>query len=205
MQVFITGTDTNIGKTLVSSWLCLHTKYDYFKPVQTGACEDRDSEIISILSGSKVHKEIYHYKAPLFPHLAASLENEEIDINKITLPSSQNLIIEGAGGLLVPLNKDHMMIDLIKHLSLPVILVASSNIGTINHTLLSLEALKARNIKTLGVILSGPPNQENREAIEFYGKTKVLAQIPFLNNLNKHTLSEIALSPDLQQLFGNLL
>lgn len=117
MRVFITGTDTNIGKTLISSWLCLHTNHTYFKPIQTGSLDETDSKIVSSISKCKTYKEIYLYKHPLSPHLAAYLENEIIDIKKINLPDSEKLIVEGAGGVLVPLNKNDYMIDLIEYLS----------------------------------------------------------------------------------------
>ena len=170
MQIFITGTDTNIGKTLVSSWLCLHTRYDYFKPLQTGSSEGKDSEVVAQLAGPKIHAESYVYKAPLAPAAAAALEKQSIDIHTIKLPDVPHLIVEGAGGLMVPINPHTLMIDLIKLFSIPVILVARSSLGTINHTLLSLEALRARNVEVLGVITSGLFNHPNCDAIEFYGK-----------------------------------
>lgn len=201
MQVFITGTDTNIGKTLISSWLCLHTGYEYFKPIQTGGYEHTDSRTISHITDNKIHKEVYLYQEPLSPHLAAMLENEEIDISKIKLPKTKDLIVEGAGGLLVPINRNYLMIDLIKLFSIPVILVASSELGTINHTLLSLEALRSRDIEILGCIVSGKLNQYNCDAIEYYGATKILIQFPYLSEINKEILSKIPLTQDLQQIF----
>ncbi len=200
MKIFITGTDTDIGKTLVSSWICLHTGYDYFKPIQTGGSQNKDSSVVLKLANVKIHPEIYLYQAPLSPHLAAYLENEEIDINTIKLPNTANLIVEGAGGLLVPINQRYLMIDLVKQLDIPVIIVSSSRLGTINHTLLSLEALKNRQIKTLGVIMTGQINQSNVDSIEFYGNTKVLAQIPFLDEINTETLSQITLTKQLKKL-----
>lgn len=205
MQVFISGTDTNIGKTIISAWLCLHTKYAYFKPIQTGYLEELDSKVISNLSPDiKIYPGIYLYKAPVSPHLAAILENQEIDIAKIKLPNHKNLIIEGAGGLLVPLNKKYFIIDLIFYLNIPVILVASSRLGTINHTLLSLAELKRRNINTLGVIINGEPNQDIVDTIEYYGNIKVLAQFSLINGLiDKGILNKIPLSDNLNLIFNN--
>lgn len=201
MQVFITGTDTNIGKTIICGWLCLHTKYSYFKPIQTGYIDGLDSDLISYLSPmTKIYPEVYLYKAPLSPHLAANLENQEIDVSKVKLPDSKDLIIEGVGGLLVPLNTKDFLIDLIVYLSIPVILVASSRLGTINHTLLSLKELKSHNINILGLIISGELNQANVDAIEYYSKFKVLAQIPFMKNVDTNTLSKIPLTDDLKYL-----
>lgn len=187
---FITGTDTNVGKTIVSAWLCAHLKADYWKPIQTGADQDSDSDTIKSLSPrSFIHKEFYLYKAPLSPHLAATLEGSNIDLNAIQLPNTTNiLLIEGAGGLYVPLNDHALLIDLIAKLNVPVILVARSTLGTINHTCLSIAALRDRQIPLLGVIMNGPENQPNKEAIEKYGHTKVLAQCPQLNELSSQEL-----------------
>jgi dethiobiotin synthetase len=199
MQVFITGTDTDIGKTLVSSWLCLHTGYDYFKPIQTGPVND--SKTVASLTNNKIYKEAYIYPDPVSPHLASSIQNEIIEISKISLPASQNLIIEGAGGLLVPLNHSSFMIDLIKQMNIPTILVSSSKLGTINHTLLSLEALKNRNIPVLGVIVNGNDNLHNIKAIEFYSNVPILAHIPTLPTINKECLLEIPFNQNLKKIF----
>lgn len=201
MQIFITGTDTDVGKTTISGWLCLHSGYDYFKPIQTGV--DRDSSVVQALSGAVIHPEAYLYQTPVSPHLAAALEGEIIDITQITLPPAPNLIIEGAGGLLVPINKEAFMIDLIKQMNVPVLLVARSALGAINHTLLSLEALRSRGIHVLGVIVSGKLNQDNCAAIEFYGKTKVLAQVPFMDKIDKETLLSIPLGDELNKILGS--
>ncbi|MDF3047461.1 MAG: bioD [Candidatus Midichloriaceae bacterium] len=205
MKIFIAGTDTDIGKTLVSSWLCIHTGYDYFKPIQTGSRYGTDSQTILELTNSKVHKESYLYKEPLSPHLAAKLEDLEIDLNTIKLPETENLIVEGAGGLLVPINKQSLMIDLIQKLSIPIILVASSRLGTINHTLLSLEAIRNRGLATLGVIVSGEKNQDNCDAIEFYGKVPVLAQLPFMSKISKEVLQEVPMSNNLRELYEHAI
>lgn len=194
MQIFVTGTDTDVGKTTISSWLCLHTGYSYFKPIQTGSTLGTDSHQMSNLTNANVYKENFVYKRPLSPHLAASLENDSINIDRISLPKTHNLIIEGAGGVLVPINKTILMVDLIKKLAIPTILVARSTLSTINHTLLSLEALRARNIPILGIILNGLPNQDNLEAIEFYGRAQVLASVPKLQQVDREHLMQIPLS-----------
>lgn len=198
MKVFITGTDTNIGKTIVSSWICLHTGAEYFKPIQSGLEEETDSEIVARLAGVKVHAECYRLRAPLSPHLSARLDGVAIDMNRLVLPSSANgtgnLVVEGAGGLMVPINEREFMIDVIGHFELPVILVARSSLGTINHTLLSLKALRDRNIKILGVVMSGEPNHENKNAIETYGTVRVIAQIPRLECLTTESLCRVPFS-----------
>lgn len=199
MKIFISGTGTDVGKTLICSWLVLHTGFTYFKPIQTGAREQRDLEVVKTLSNTTTYPENYCYQEPCSPHLAASLADDEIDIKKITLPQHNKIIIEGAGGVLVPINNNCLMTDLIKQFNAPVILVAHSHLGTINHTLLSLEALRARNIKILGVIMNGTPNENNKKAIEFYGKTQVLAEFPKLDNVDRYALKNIPLPATLIQ------
>jgi dethiobiotin synthetase len=143
MKIFITGTDTNVGKTLICSWIALHTGFAYFKPIQTGTSDGADSLEVQKLSDAKIYPEIYAYKEPLSLHLAARIEKDTIDIEKIVLPKEKNLIIEGAGGVLVPINDTYLMIDLIKKLGVSVILVTHTTLGTINHTLLSLIYVRA--------------------------------------------------------------
>jgi dethiobiotin synthetase len=200
MKIFITGSDTNVGKTLISSWIALHTGFSYFKPIQTGTSEGSDSLEVHKLSKTKIHPENYIYKKPLSPHLAAKLENDMIDIEKIILPSSCNLIIEGAGGVLVPINDTYLMVDLIKKLGAPVILVARTTLGAINHTLLSLEALRSRNIAVLGVIMNGEQNPQNSNSIELYGRTSVLAEFPKLDSVSMNTLKRVALPQKLKHI-----
>jgi len=201
MKIFITGTDTDVGKTIVSSWLCLHSGYAYFKPIQTGATLGRDSYRVKQLTDTHVYKEAFLFKAPLSPHLAASMESKQMDINKIQLPKVDHLIIEGAGGVLVPINENMLMVDLIKQFAIPVILVARSTLGTINHTLLTLEALRARNIPVLGIILNGPYHQDNLQTIESYGRTHVLASIPKIAHITQKYLMDIPFSSPLQTIF----
>jgi dethiobiotin synthetase len=191
MQVFISGTDTNVGKTLISSWIALHTGFSYFKPIQTGVIEGTDTEVVQGLSLVTTYPETYRYQAPLSPHLAAARENELIQIDKIQLPQKESLIVEGAGGLLVPINDRYLMIDLIKRLNIPVILVARTSLGTINHTLLSLEILRSRQIPILGVIMNGEQNSENSAAISAYGDTCILAEFPRLAQVNQDSLRTI--------------
>lgn len=193
MKIFITATGTNIGKTLICSWLLTHTHYSYFKPIQTGNICDTDSKIVASLTTAKIYPEIYSFREPLSPHLAAQRENATIDITKLILPNNPNLIIEGAGGILVPINEKYFIIDVIKNFNAPVILVASSELGTINHTLLSIEALRARKIAILGVIITGNPNLENCKAIEYYGQVEILMQFPQIAPITPRSLKNIPL------------
>ena len=200
MRVFVAGTDTNVGKTVISSWIALHTGFSYFKPIQTGVRDGFDSFEVKKLSGTKIYSESYTYTEPFSPHLAAKLENDVIDIEKIVLPEETNLVIEGAGGVLVPINDTNLMIDLIKKMDVKVILVARTTLGTINHTLLSLEALRSRNIAVLGVIMNGEKNIQNSNAIKLYGGTSVLAEFPKLEHVNMNTLKSVAFSQKLKKI-----
>lgn len=202
MKIFITGTDTNIGKTLISSWMALHTGFSYFKPIQTGLKEGSDSLEVQKLSNAKTYPESYAYQEPLSPHLAAQVANDTIDSEKIVLPQESHLIVEGAGGVLVPINGTHLMADFIKTLGIPVILVARTTLGTINHTLLSLEALRSRNIPVLGVIMNGEKNIQNSNSIKFYGRLSVLFEFPKLESVSMTTLKRVAFSQQLKQVLG---
>jgi dethiobiotin synthetase len=200
MKIFITGTDTNVGKTVVSSWLCLHSGYGYFKPIQTGSLSRTDSQRVSLLAGCTIYPEVYVYRNPVSPHEAARLESDVIDIGTINLPASNNLVIEGAGGVLVPINQHVLMVDLMKQMGVPVILVANSRLGMINHTLLSLEAMRSRGVKVLGVIVIGEKSFSNDEAIVWYGHTKILAHIPYVSKVSRSFLQQIPLTSSLKEI-----
>lgn len=199
--VFITGTDTNIGKTIVSSWLAMHWQADYWKPIQAGLDTESslgtsvasDSEKVALLAGAWCHPEIYRFKQALSPHLCATLNQTKINFEHFQIPIAERLVIEGAGGVLVPLNANHYVIDLINKFETPVIVVARSTLGTINHTCLTLEALRARNIPIAGVIINGEENEENKKAIEHYGQVKVLAEFPKLEHISPEVLQNIPL------------
>jgi dethiobiotin synthetase len=201
MQIFITGTDTGVGKTITCAWLCAHTSYEYIKPIQTGSNKiSDDSAIIASSIAVKTYKPIYEYEQAVSPHLAAKMNGDTIDLNKIVLPQSRNLIVEGIGGVLVPINKNHFIVDVIKNLNITVILVASSRVGTINHSLLSLEILRKRNIKILGVIVNGAINQDNCDAIEYYGGTNILAQIPILERFDRSSLLAVPFTTEIKNI-----
>ncbi|WHQ46620.1 MAG: dethiobiotin synthase [Candidatus Midichloria sp.] len=200
MKIFVTGTDTDVGKTIISSWLCLHFNYSYWKPIQAGSITLTDREFAQRL-GISTLQEYERLTQALSPHLAAHLDNKILDINKIQLPVFKHLIVEGAGGILVPINGKHTLLDLIRHLNLPVIVVARSSLGTINHTCLTLEALKNKNVKILGVIMNGDKNEENKKAIEYYGKIKVLQEFPRMEKIDKNSLLATKPSTALLKLF----
>ena len=200
MKIFVTGTDTHVGKTLVSSWLCLHLQADYWKPIQCGTTPHTDTETVAQLTGVRTHAETYRLQLAASPHLAAAREGVVINTADCQLPTADRLIIEGAGGLLVPLNQYDRMIDLMAKFNLPVLLVARSTLGTINHTCLSLQALRSLNIPVLGVVLCGELNAENKTAIETYGEVEVLAELPELATIDRDALKAISLPKRLQEL-----
>jgi dethiobiotin synthetase len=180
-KYFVAGIDTNAGKTLVSAILVEALQADYWKPVQAGGLDDSDTMMVSSLisnSQSTMHPETYRLTEPMSPHIAAAKDGVVIDIEKFKLPvTSNNLIIEGAGGLLVPLNDDFLVIGLIKKLNAEVILVSRNYLGSINHTLLSALALEQYHIKVKGIIFNGAPREGTEAAI--LGRTgyKVLGRI----------------------------
>jgi len=186
---FITGIGTGIGKTLISAILTEKLKADYWKPIQSGDLETSDSLTIEkLISNTKtvIHPESYRLAQPLSPHLSAKLDGIEIDLHKINIPETDNdLIIEGAGGLMVPLNEKELIIDLIKKLNVEVILISQHYLGSINHTLLSVNLLKQHEIPIKGIIFNGGENLETERYILQYAKIKRLGYVPVLKNIDK--------------------
>ena len=197
---FITGTDTGVGKTFFSSILMKKYNFDYWKPIQTGKFTENDTLYIKQNIGiekNRFHEPIYSFKEPLSPHLASNYEKISINMKKIKKPNSDRpLIIEGAGGILVPLNKKNLLIDLIKKFKFPVIVVSKSILGTINHTLMTLEILKKNKINIFGVILNNIKNKkegyQNAKSIEDFGNIKVLAQISSINHITKKKIKALS-------------
>jgi len=193
-RFFVTGTDTGVGKTVASALLCAALDALYWKPIQTGSREGTDRSTVIRLGGiprSRTIPEAYCFRPPVSPNLAARKAGVRIELRKIELPRlepSQALIVEGAGGVFVPINETHLMTDLMSHLRLPVLLVARTSLGTINHTTLSLAALRAAGAEIRGVIMVGKPNIENCKAIEHYGRVQVIGSIPVLPHLNRAAL-----------------
>ena len=189
---FVTGIGTNIGKTIVSAILTEALEADYWKPIQAGDLEHTDSfKVKDLISNSttKIHPETYRLNLPMSPHAAAKLDNITIDLEKIELPKTSNhLIIEGAGGLMVPLNENKLVIDLIKKLDAEVILVSQNYLGSINHTLLSLESLKVRNLKVKGIIFNGKENTETEQFILNYSGAKYIGRIDEHQQITKEVV-----------------
>lgn len=191
-KLFISGTDTGIGKTVVSSMLTTGLNATYWKPIQAGLDEETDTEFVkrtSEIDNHRIIPERYRLKTPMSPHGAADIDEVEINLDDFQLPEFQtkHLIVEGAGGLWVPINWKQSVLDLIIHLKLPVLLVARSELGTLNHTLLSIEALRRRNIEVFGVIMNGPKHKSNNKTIAHFGEVPVW-EIHEIENISKQSL-----------------
>lgn len=192
--LFITGIGTGVGKTVVSAVLVESLKADYWKPIQSGDLDNSDTLYVQgLVSNTKTvfHPEAYRLTQPYSPHKSAALDGVEIDPSTIKAPQTDNtLIIEGAGGLMVPLNNTFLMIDLIQQLGAEVILVVKHYLGSINHTLLSLEALHSRNIPIKALIFNGEPNKSSEEVIMNFAKCKTL-YIPDIKDITKQNIAGI--------------
>jgi len=186
---FITGTDTGVGKTVVSAILVAALGGSYWKPIQSGIADElADKEQIQQwldLPKQAFFPSTYSLQASLCPDQAARQENKTIELASCVLPQTTSpLIVEGAGGLLWPLNEESLLPDLIARLALPVIVVARGTLGTINHTLLTLAALDALKLPIHGVVFSGPLNPDNQAAIEKWGRVRTLFHLPLLDRLD---------------------
>ena len=194
---FVTGTDTGVGKTVLSALLVAALDGFYWKPVQTGAVEgtDRNAVLQWIAPAEeRLLQETYCFDPPVSPHLAARDAGVRIALEMFQLPADTGtvpFIVEGAGGVMVPLNERDLMLDLMRHLALPVVVAARTSLGTINHTLLTLNALRGARLNIRGVVLNGEENLENRRAIEHYGNTCVIGHIPVLKRIHRAALLEV--------------
>jgi dethiobiotin synthetase len=196
MSVIIVGIHTGIGKTLCSAIICEATGHDYWKPVQAGSLEDSDSIFVkkNITNPAvKIHPETYRLQTAASPHIAAEIDGLEIKKENIILPRSNNkIVVETAGGLMSPFSKTFFNIDLPIHLNLPVILVSNNYLGSINHTLLSVEALQKRNIKIKGIVFSGKKVESTRSFILEYTQLPLLFSIPYFEKINAETIQTFA-------------
>ena len=190
----VSGTDTGIGKTIFSAALTHALQAYYWKPVQSGLDEETDSEVVARLGGAyraSILPEAYRLKMPASPHLSARLENVTIDPERLIPPETDGpLVIEGAGGLLVPLTDKLLFADIFARWRIPLILCARTSLGTINHTLLSLEALRQRAIPVHGVVFIGDENRENQRIIADIGGVRSLGRMPRLPEMSAETLHQ---------------
>jgi dethiobiotin synthase len=194
-DLFVTGTDTGVGKTLLSALLVAALHRRYWKPIQTGACEGTDRHTVlqwADVGEASAYRESYIFDPPVSPHLAAEQQGIEIDFSRIRRPASASpLITEGAGGLLVPINAKQLMVHLIKHLEAPAVIATRTTLGTINHTLLTVGSARQANLDIRGVVMIGRENPDNRRAIERYGNVPVIGSIPWLDCIDRPTLVSV--------------
>ncbi len=192
-QIFITGIGTGVGKTLASAVLCEALQADYWKPVQCGNLENSDTQLVQSLvsnSVSKFHAETYRLKEAASPHFAGAKENVEIEIEKFKLPETNNrLIIEGAGGIMVPMNNELVMFDLIDYLRLPAIVVVRNYLGSINHALLTIEFLQTQGIEIPGIIISGENYNDNEEIVQHFTALPIIGRIDEAKTIDKDFVS----------------
>ena len=191
-QFVICGTDTDIGKTLISSFFVRGLNSFYWKPIQSGIGSETDSQAVERLSKvnkSKIIKEAYIFTKPVSPHWAAEIDKKVINFQQLNLPNVDgSLIVETAGGLMVPITRNYLQIDQIKQWDIPVILVCKSTLGTLNHTLLSIEALKKRNIKILGLVINGEKHLDNPKTLTEFSSIPIIAEFPYLQKINSNIL-----------------
>jgi dethiobiotin synthase len=194
-QFFITGTDTGVGKTIVSAIITKVLQGCYWKPIQSGLANDEHDKItvkkLTDLSDQHFFSSIYELQASLSPHHAAELENTHIDIQRCQHPPFERaLIVEGAGGVFVPVNDKASMLDLMKHLNFPVILVTRGTLGTINHTLLTIHTLRQHDIPIHGIVFNGELYHANQKTIEQWSGVKTLFHVPYFENLEKSSVGD---------------
>ena len=203
--MFVTGTDTGVGKSVASAWLVRRLEAAYWKPVQSGLEEETDPEFVrrvADVDAGRIHPCAFALPEPLSPHEAARRAGVRITLAAILerQPDAEGpLVVEGAGGVMVPLNDEgEMMIDLMAALGLPVVVVCRTTLGTINHTLLALEALRRRGLRVAGLVLNGPDMPHNRRALEHFGRVPVLAHLPLLERLDAASLDAVQPETDLR-------
>ena len=194
MNVVVTGTNTDIGKTVFAAALTQALDGCYWKPVQAGLDDGTDAKRVAALAGisrSRLLPEVWRLKTPASPHHAAALEGVRIEADALVPPPMDRpLIIEGAGGALVPLNPDVLFADVFARWGLPVVVCASTALGTINHSLLTLEALRSRGVPVLGMAFIGEANDSAEAAIVRFGRVRRLGRLPWLNPLTPGTLQD---------------
>ena len=194
-KYFVSGIGTEVGKTVVSAAITQYLKADYWKPVQSGDLQFSDSMKIEKWTSFQgvIHPEGFRLNIPASPHYSARMDGVEIKLEDFVLPQTENnLVVEGAGGLLVPISEEKLVVDLIKELDLEVVLVVRNYLGSINHSLLSIEALKARDIKIAGIVYSGSPNEESERIIEVFSGVKTLAKLPELDVVDQEGIDKLA-------------
>lgn len=194
-SVFVSGIGTGVGKTLVSAILCAGLEACYWKPIQAGIDPQTDTETVQELSGldsSFFLKEFKVLQTPISPHAAAELEGIQIQLNDLKLPSpaTKPIVIEGAGGVLVPINYEAVYADLLKIWKIPVVVVVQHYLGSINHTLLTLESLANRGIPVKGIVLNGKENLPSERVIASYTGIKIIGKVPYNDTPNPQWIKD---------------
>ncbi|MBL1406596.1 MAG: dethiobiotin synthase [Hyphomicrobiales bacterium] len=190
-SIIITGTDTDIGKTIFAAALTAALGATYWKPIQAGLAEETDSQLVERLSGQEILPEAYRLNTPASPHVAAEIDGLEIDLDKLQLPKiSGALIVEGAGGLMVPVTRQTTYLNIFAKWKAPIVLCARTSLGTINHSLLSVFALKNAGCEILGIAFIGDENKDSEQTICEMGQVKRLGRLPRIADLNSENLSE---------------
>lgn len=192
-RIVVAGTDTEIGKTVFAAGLADLLGADYWKPIQAGLEGETDSRIVARLGGlsdDRIVPESYRLRTPASPHHAAAIDGVRIAVDSLDVPDTggRTLVIEGSGGLLVPLNRSTLYIDVLAGWRCPIVLCARTALGTINHSLLSIEALRNRNLDILGIAFIGESNPESERAICEMGRVRRLGRLPRLSPLTRSTL-----------------
>lgn len=201
----ITGTGTDVGKTVFAAGLCALIGAEYWKPIQSGLAGNvpntkvlpngvvqpgTDRAEVERLSGARTHPEVHLLREPLSPHRAAELDGVPVAPDDLTPPDVPRLVIEGAGGALVPVTRQVLFADLFARWRLPVVLVAQTGLGTISHSLTALESLRSRRVPVHGVAFTGPPNDDNMATIGEIGRVRVLGRLPLLPQLDRNSLAQ---------------
>jgi len=209
MQFIICGTDTDIGKTLISSFFVRGLNSFYWKPIQSGIESQTDSQTIqkiTQINKEQIINEAYIFTQPVSPHWAAEIDKKTINFNMLKLPKvNGSLIVETAGGLMVPITRSFLQIDQIKKWNLPVILVCRSSLGTLNHTLLSIEALKKRNINIAGLVINGEKHLDNAKTISEFSGIPIIAEFPYIQKIDSDNLDILWKELDIKNKLVSLL
>lgn len=207
-KIVVVGSGTDVGKTIVSATLVAGLGAHYWKPIQAGTTPQTDSERVQQLLDLSPHlilPEAYRLQSPESPHSAAAKEGIIINPDKLQVPDIDgHLVIEGAGGLMVPLNDETLYIDLLRQWQLPVVLVCSLYLGAINHSLLSLHALKSYDIPTLGVIFSGQGSPAMEEAVLGHSGVPLIGRVPQLDHLDTSSLQKAFSEMDMGRLLMDM-
>jgi dethiobiotin synthetase len=195
-KIFVTGIGTDVGKTVASAIICEALQADYWKPVQTGSYFSTDSDKLKKYirnERTKIHPESYVLRQYMSPHAAAELEGKHITLDSIHVPKADNvMVIEGAGGIMVPLNDREFIVDLIIKCEAEVVLVIQNYLGSINHSILSIDALKFRNIPVLGIVFNGPPHKLSEDIILSYSGLKCIGRIQKEAVINSDVIAKYA-------------